>query len=154
LSAKAIGWFAPEPAASPAAADWTITFFVVGALFAMLTAMDDYAWNSSAQKLFPVSTKFEFRNTRTGTGVSDVSGTSPAISISSESRDVFAPRISLSRQGPPHQATGLIARGLSNRSFEVTFSADGFEPVKYMIDRTTPAEVTLEFQPKSPPAGR
>jgi hypothetical protein len=142
-------WFSIDPADRANHVGWVTPIFITGALYAAASLAHDYMFVSATEKLFPVDTRFEFRDAKTGQPIhADFVIDGP---LSSDHRkDPFGPRLSQTftsgHDGESIDYTRFT--GFSGRPVGITFNAGGYQPFPYTITENSPREVTLRLQPK------
>lgn len=145
-SAGVRAWFDADSFNRTEGIGWTAPLILVGAIFAIDSAKEDYITRKSLERLFPIHTKFEFRAANRDDPIKSIGYSSDALTPATGQRDPFAPRLSVSTTSSAH-GYAVKFSGRSVRPVEVTFTSEGYQPFKYTLNDKSPEVVTLAFQP-------
>lgn len=145
-------WFDMEPVARQTEIGWKWPVLILGLVFSALFALREFARDAALEKtarsVFGISTKFEFRDAKTGARLKSIGYSSRYPSFSSNDQStLFNPRISWASW---FDDEGIVVKlsGIAFGPADVAFDSDGYSPVSYTLSAQSPGTVVLDFQAK------
>lgn len=139
-------WFKNTSLALPDWSVWTAPLALAGVIVAIPWAMDDHLTKSTVHDLYPVKTRFEFRDVATGSPISLLGHTISQTLIDGKGLRIPMVRTVLSGT-TKDKGLFLETNGVACAPVEFAFTSLGYKTDTFTLNKDTPREVLIELQP-------